>query len=225
MRNSWIVLAVLALGFSINGLAQGLSQSAPEHEIQATSPQLENVLDELDPFDPNIEETLNKFDEVYESETGQESDISDKFNFGSDIFLNQQQTCVRNQCEVWAQVVRSTQTLYLYVRGNVVATWKVSTGVPGRGTPNFDRHPNGRIYDRYTSSKFPGGDYQNLGNMPYAVFIEGGFAIHGTGTSNWPKLGKKASHGCIRIHPDNGRYFNRLVRQAGIKNVWITVQE
>jgi hypothetical protein len=52
----------------------------------------------------------------------------------------------------------------------------------------------------------------------------GGFAIHGTGRGNWRKLGNKASHGCIRVHPDNALIFNRLVRENGIKNVWITVQ-
>ena len=135
------------------------------------------------------------------------------------------ETCVREQCEVWAQVVRSTQTMYLYIRGQLQGTWKISSGIPGRGTPNFDKHPDGRIYDRYTSLKFPGGDYQGLGNMPYAVFISGGFAIHGTAQSNWKRLGSKASHGCIRIHPDNAYYFNRLVRQVGVRYTWITVQE
>lgn len=185
--------------------------------------------EELDPFDPAVEQLLNEFDQVYEQEMGQPAHIdtgSRIFNFGDMTFFKQQApTCVRNQCDVWAQVVKSTQTMYLYVKGQHVASWKVSTGVSGRGTPNFDMNPNGRIYDRYTSSKFPGGNYKGLGNMPYAVFITGGFAIHGTPESNWKLLGKRASHGCIRVHPDNALYFNRLVRQAGIKNVWITVQE
>ena len=105
------------------------------------------------------------------------------------------------------------------------AVWPVSTGINGRNTPNFETHPNGRIYDRYTSKKFPGGDFNGLGNMPYAVFISGGFAIHGTGKGNWPKLGSRASHGCIRLHPDNALIFNRLVRKNGISEVWITVQD
>jgi len=59
--------------------------------------------------------------------------------------------------------------------------------------------------------------------MPYAVFISGGYAIHGTTRGNWSRLGKPASHGCIRLHPDNGQIFNVLVRRNGISNVWITV--
>jgi len=176
-------------------------------------------LDELDPYDPNIESILSDIDQDYMEQTG----ISP---FLEQDYLQFVSTgCRRDTCKVWALVDRSTQTLTLYVDGNQQATWKVSTGTPGRDTPNFDKHPDGRIYDRYTSTKFPGGDYKNLGNMPYAVFISGGFAIHGTGTGNWSKLGRRASHGCIRLHPDNGYAFNRLVRQAGISNVWITVKE
>ena len=91
-------------------------------------------------------------------------------------------------------------------------------------TPYMDQNPNGRIYDRYTSVTNPGGDYNGLGNMPYAVFIRGGYAVHGTTRGNWPNLGKPASKGCIRLHPDNGFIFNRLVRSYGIYRTWITVE-
>lgn len=176
---------------------------------------------ELNPFDPNVEELLDNFDKIYEEETGlpahlpDDAYISDLMGFAR---------CYRNTCNVWVQVVKATQTLYLYLNGNLSNAWAVSTGVAGYGTPNFDKNPDGRIYDRYSSTKYPGGDYQGLGNMPYAVFISGGFALHGTPQSNWPKLGRPASRGCIRMHPDNAYYFNRLVRGNGISNVWITVQ-
>lgn len=190
-----------------------------------TQPQSENTeftsYDELNPFDPNIEEKLAELDADYIKETGLSPFTEDAFSFNAMAT----ETCKRAQCKVWIQVVKSRQLAYLYLDGQLTHTWKVSTGVSGYTTPNFDRHPNGRIYDRYTSTKYPGGDYNGLGNMPYAVFISGGFAIHGTGKGNWPKLGTRASHGCIRMHPDNGYIFNRLVRQYGIKNVWITVQD
>ncbi len=179
-----------------------------------------NAMDELDPFASNIEETLQQYDKAYESETGLPA-FATPLNLGS--FL-ESTGCVQLGCQIYAQVVKSEQKLYLYINGTLTATWAVSTGIPGRETPLLNSHPDGRIYQHYTSTKFPGGDYQNLGNMPYAVFIQGGFAIHGTGTANWPKLGHKASHGCIRIHPDNAKYFNGLVRTAGVENVWVSVQ-
>lgn len=180
----------------------------------------ENGMDELDPYDPNIEQILERMDREYYEQTGELP-----FSAALDLFAQKQSTrCYRATCKVWAQVVKAEQKMYLYVNGSLVNAWPVSTGVRGHGTPNFDRHPNGRIYDRYTSTKYPGGDYLNLGNMPYAIFIEGGFAIHGTGKGNWKKLGKEASHGCVRVHPDNAFKFNRLVREAGIYNTWITIQ-
>lgn len=179
-----------------------------------------NVMDELDPFDPEIERYLELMDAEYEAATGQPAILEEAF----DLFHEKSKSsCYRKSCAVYALVKKSEQRMYLYSHGNLIATWKVSTGTPGRSTPNFDTRPNGRIYDRYTSTRYPGGDYLNLGNMPYAVFIRGGFAIHGTGTGNWPKLGRVASHGCIRLHPDNAKVFNRMVRSSGIRNTWITV--
>ncbi len=176
-----------------------------------------NIFDELDPRSPDIEKTLQEMDKDYELETG-------KSPFMEVDFLEQlSPSCYRNSCKIWADVDKSAQRLYLYIDGSLAYTWKTSTGKAGYTTPDFDRHPNGRIYDRYTSTKYPDGDYNGLGNMPYAVFISGGYAIHGTTRGNWSRLGKPASHGCIRLHPDNGQIFNVLVRRNGISKVWITV--
>ncbi|MEK6774895.1 MAG: L,D-transpeptidase [Bdellovibrionota bacterium] len=120
--------------------------------------------------------------------------------------------------------MKSQQKMYLYINAELVNAFVVSTG-KNYPTPDFDTHPNGRIYDEYNSKIFPGGNYQGLGNMPYAVFIASGFAIHGTTEPNFKYLGQPASHGCIRLHPTNAYIFNRLVREYGIHNVWITVQE
>lgn len=180
-----------------------------------------NFIDELDPYDPAINQTLKEMDEDYQNQTGQSPFISGDL-FDAVPFAGG--GCYRDNCAVFAYVSKAEQRMYLYVNGVQQGVFKTSSGVPGHGTPDFDRHPDGRVYDRYTSSKYPGGDYNGLGNMPYAVFIQGGFAIHGTSQGNWPYLGRPASHGCIRIHPDNAYGFNRLVRQYGVANTWITVQ-
>ena len=187
----------------------------------------QNVMDELNPFDPEIEEKLNDLDNQYYLNTGKFPYLSGGLfslfeTSAADLSLSK---CRRESCAVWVRVDRSEQQAYVYVKGELVHTWLVSTGVAGFATPNFDTHPNGRIYDAYSSKKFPGGDYKGLGNMPYAIFISGGFAIHGTTVSNFPKLGKPASHGCIRLHSENALILNRLVRQYGIPNTWFTVEE
>ena len=64
-----------------------------------------------------------------------------------------------------------------------------------------------------------------MGNMPYVVFIRGGYAIHGTTPGNFAKLGTPASHGCIRLHPVNARIFYELVKLTGLADTWITVKD
>lgn len=207
MKLTFLTLAILT-SFALSAKA----------EVATTQPQAIESMDDLDPFAPNINETLKEMDEDYQKSTGQSPFIN------QDILGLLSSGCYRLSCEIYINVNKDSQTAHLYVHGRLQGTWAVSTGVPGHGTPDFDTHPDGRIYDAYSSTKYPGGDYNGLGNMPYAVFIEGGFAIHGTPQGNWPKLGSRASHGCIRIHPENARYFNRLVRANGIYNTWITVE-
>lgn len=183
----------------------------------------QNTMDELNPHAANIEEQLQMLDEQYEAETGKSPFLV------QDLIPTWAETCRREQCPVYLDISKSEQVAQLFVNGVLQGEYLISTGVSGFGTPDFDTHPNGRIYDKYTSTKYPGGDYidengTRLGNMPYAVFISGGFAVHGTGRGNWAKLGQRASHGCIRMHPDNGQRFNRLVRAYGVKNTWIRVR-
>lgn len=211
-----LTAALATVGF------QSHAQQAPDQQVQTQdNDDQSNFLEELDPFDPNAEQILQAYDAYYEQQTGMSAHLPETLlhlaSIGND--------CRREACGLWADVVRSEQRLYLYEQGRLIDTWPVSTGIVGRATPNFERHPDGRIYQRYSSNKFPGGDYNGLGNMPYAVFIQGGFAIHGTPRGNWPNLGRRASHGCVRVHPDHAKLFNQLVRGYGIENVWITVEE
>ena len=160
------------------------------------------------------EDQLRLLDQEYEKSTGVAAHLPALSGNG----------CERSTCHIYALVNKSHQTLELYIDGVLTYTWATSTARKGYVTPDFDRHPDGRIYDHWMSQTFPGGDYKGLGNMPYAVFIQGGFAIHGVPQGEWRDLGKPASHGCVRIHPDNAFIFNRLVRSAGVQNTWITVE-
>jgi hypothetical protein len=209
---------IAALSFSISAMADESYEGMGEESLQSEQYSNAEELSELNPFDPNVEAMLEEFDQVYELETGLPAFLEPESG------LSFRRGCYRASCKVWVNISKSQQKLDLYINGQYQRSWAVSTGMPGYGTPNFDQHPNGRIYNRYSSNKFPGGDYNGLGNMPYAVFIRGGFALHGTPKGNWSKLGRRASHGCIRQHPDNARHFNRLVRAHGISQVWITVR-
>jgi lipoprotein-anchoring transpeptidase ErfK/SrfK len=104
-------------------------------------------------------------------------------------------------------------------------TFSVSTGNKNHPTPDINMRPNGPTYIKYSSRKYPGGNYQGLGNMPYVVFIKGGYAVHGTTPGNFLKLGHRASHGCVRLHPDNAKLVYELVNTYGLENTWVTVTE
>ena len=58
--------------------------------------------------------------------------------------------------------------------------------------------------------------------MPYSVFYHGGYAIHGTGAVS--RLGRPASHGCVRLHTANAKTFYNLVRRVGMGNTRVVVQ-
>jgi lipoprotein-anchoring transpeptidase ErfK/SrfK len=57
--------------------------------------------------------------------------------------------------------------------------------------------------------------------MPWAVFFHEGWAVHGT--TELRQLGRPASHGCVRLHPDNARIFFSLVREIGQQNTLISI--
>ncbi len=134
--------------------------------------------------------------------------------------------CKGKDCILYVEIDKSKQLLYLYILGELKDTFKVSTGLKGKyETPNLNQRPRGPIFTKYTSRKFPGGNYQGLGNMPYAVFVRGGYAIHGTTPGNFSKLGTRASHGCIRLHPDNAKVFNALIKVVGLQQTWVTLKD
>jgi hypothetical protein len=128
-------------------------------------------------------------------------------------------------CLIYAEIIKSKQILYLYLDGELIDSFPVSTGIKSRETPSMSVRPRGPLLLKYTSKKFPGGNYNGLGNMPYAVFVRGGYAIHGTTKGNFKKLGSRASHGCIRLHPVNAKIFFELVKRIGIGYTWVTIQD
>jgi lipoprotein-anchoring transpeptidase ErfK/SrfK len=117
---------------------------------------------------------------------------------------------------VEARIDIGHQRMRVYVDGEEAYSWPVSTGRPGYATPPGDFKPD-RMHARYFSRK-----YHNA-PMPYAVFFNGGVAVHGT--TEIRRLGKPASHGCVRLHPDNAWAFFTLVKHHGLDNSRVVVTE
>jgi hypothetical protein len=107
------------------------------------------------------------------------------------------------------------QTMHVRVDGSTKYRWDVSTGRRGFSTPPGRYEPI-RMHRRYFSRK-----YENA-PMPYAIFFYGGYAIHGT--TDLRNLGRVASHGCVRLHPDNAATLFALVEDVGIENTVIRVR-
>ncbi|MBL0271068.1 MAG: L,D-transpeptidase [Chitinophagaceae bacterium] len=134
--------------------------------------------------------------------------------------------CHGSDCILYVEIDKAKQQLYLNILGERKDTFNVSTGKGKKyETPAMELNPEGPVLTKYTSRKFPGGNYQGLGNMPYAVFLRNGYAIHGTTPGNFSKLGTPASHGCIRLHPDHAKVLNALVRTIGIRQTWVAVRD
>jgi lipoprotein-anchoring transpeptidase ErfK/SrfK len=55
------------------------------------------------------------------------------------------------------------------------------------------------------------------------VFFHKGYAIHGT--PHVSRLGRRASHGCVRLHPKNARILFSLVQTEGPGNTRIVVEQ
>ena len=111
-------------------------------------------------------------------------------------------------------VDKSSQQMTVSVDGAQRYRFTVSTGRPGLGTPSGMFHPE-RMELTWFSKKY----YNSP--MPHSIFFHGGFAIHGSYEIS--QLGGPASHGCIRLHPDNAASLYALVQQQGMEATTIVV--
>ncbi len=110
----------------------------------------------------------------------------------------------------------SAQKMRVKLDGRTLGIWSVSTARAGYRTPKGSFSPK-RLEAKWYSRK-----YHNS-PMPHSIFFLGGYAIHGTTAIR--RLGRPASHGCVRLHPDNARVLFGLVRRYGASNTLITIHQ
>lgn len=101
-------------------------------------------------------------------------------------------------------VDKSAQRLSVSVDGFTRYQWPVSTARWGYRTPNGSYRP------QWLARKWFSRQY-DWSPMPYSIFFDGGYAIHGSYEIS--HLGSPASHGCIRLHPDNAAVLFALVQE------------
>lgn len=115
-----------------------------------------------------------------------------------------------------ARVDVASQKMTVTHYGKTLYEWPVSTARQGYSTPSGQYRPY-RIHKLWHSRSY--------GNapMPYAVFYDRGWAIHGTTAVS--RLGTPASHGCVRLATPNAQIFYSLVREVGAGNTRIIVED
>jgi lipoprotein-anchoring transpeptidase ErfK/SrfK len=117
------------------------------------------------------------------------------------------------RADILVRVDKASQQMSVIVDGQHRYTWAVSTGI--YGTPSGSFRPQALKRHHFST-------LYNNAPMPYSIFYDGNFAIHGT--THVSRLGGPASRGCIRLHPSNAAVLFSLVQREGAGNTRITIQ-
>jgi L,D-transpeptidase catalytic domain len=110
----------------------------------------------------------------------------------------------RAQASVLITVDKSAQRLFVTIDGAPRYEWPVSTAREGYTTPNGVYRPQ-RLARKWYSRKY------DWSPMPYSIFFDGGYAIHGSYEE--ARIGRPASHGCVRLHPADAAVLFHLVER------------
>lgn len=136
------------------------------------------------------------------------------FTFGTAEAASRKRYKARQPAALQVHIDISSQTMSVKVHGFPTAYWKVSTARSGYYTPR------GTFGVTRTAKVYYSRKYDNS-PMPNSVFFHGGYAIHGTGYIK--NLGRPASHGCVRLHPQNAARLYSLVQKYGARRTRITL--
>ena len=94
-------------------------------------------------------------------------------------------------------------------------TWPVSTGVRNYETPSGS-------YKAFRMEKDHFSKEWDEAPMPHSIFFTmKGHAIHGSYQTR--RLGRRASHGCVRLSPANAAKLYAVVEQQGVTNARVIV--
>lgn len=120
------------------------------------------------------------------------------------------------EAAVEARIDVTSQRMQVVVDGQNTYEWAVSTGRRGYDTPRGAWQP------QFLAAKYYSRKYHNS-PMPHSIFFTGGVAVHGTYERR--NLGRPASHGCVRLAPENAATLFSLVREHGLKNTRIVISD
>jgi lipoprotein-anchoring transpeptidase ErfK/SrfK len=113
-------------------------------------------------------------------------------------------------------ISKVSQKMTVELDGDTEYRWPVSTGARGYDTPSGNFRPFRMEKEHYSKE-------WDDAPMPHAIFFTArGHAVHGS--YHVKSLGRRASHGCVRLHPDNAAKLFALVRKVGMSNTTVIVR-
>ncbi len=109
-----------------------------------------------------------------------------------------------------------SQKMTVTLDGDTEYVWPVSTGARGYDTPSGNFRPF-RMEKEYFSKEWDNAP------MPHAIFFTArGHAVHGS--YHVKSLGRRASHGCVRLAPANAAKLFSLVSKTGMSSTAVIVR-
>jgi lipoprotein-anchoring transpeptidase ErfK/SrfK len=116
---------------------------------------------------------------------------------------------------LFADIDLGSQTITVSDESGELYRWPISSARGGYTTPTGTYRVNWTSRMHY-SRQYGGAP------MPHAVFFTNGVAVHATNAVGM--LGRPASHGCVRLAPQNAKTFYNLVHRHGLRLTQITVR-
>ncbi len=115
---------------------------------------------------------------------------------------------------VLVTIDKTTQHMTVDVDGHQLYSWPVSTGAPGYDTPSGSFKAFRMEADHYSKE-------WDDAPMPHSIFFTTeGHAIHGSYAKT---IGQPASHGCVRLAPQNATTLFNLVKEQGVLNTKVVL--
>jgi len=117
--------------------------------------------------------------------------------------------------DVLINIDKTTQQMSIFVDGVQTYDWPVSTGKERYDTPA------GAFVASSMNELWISKQWDNA-PMPHSIFFtKEGHAIHAT--SEVDKLGNPASHGCVRLAPENAETLYDLVEANGLETTQVMI--
>ena len=116
---------------------------------------------------------------------------------------------------VLINIDKTYQKMTVFLDGIKKYEWPVSTGKAGYSTPSG-------TYTATSMNEIWYSKQWDNAPMPHSIFfIKDGHAIHGS--NEVKNLGQPASHGCVRISPENAAKLYALVAKNGLQNTQVVL--